>query len=383
MLRMNHITLSNLAQSIIFWRVAVSLFTISVIVTHILNSPEANPLYGDPSVQSLVTLSLIKDGDFDLRNQQVDFDPTDQVALGKNGEWYPLHEPLLPILAVPFHALFGIVGCVKLNMIVACLAAICMFNICSTITTSYFTAGLASALMVISPPFLTYSFSFSTDLLGASMVVGSFMYLGNISLGSWFLAGLISGLLLVARTPFTVIVLGQLASAMVYLLLARKELHARSLKLLLSFGIGLIPGILAFFAMNYFFFGDIRILSYDRWYDTRYPELGYSTLRNLFHRPLLTGLHQVIFSSKGSLLSGSTLATVSLALTWLVHPKHSIYGLLVPLCSLVLCVEFALFSGPHSGEPNRYLLPIFFISTIPLAVILDYLVAYSKTLLKK
>ena len=213
-------------ESIEVWRIAIAVCAGLVISAHIAHSPNARPFYGDPSVQSLVTLSLLQDWDFDLRNQKEEFDPTDQVALGNDGEWYPLHEPLLPILAVPFYALFGIAGCVILNMIVACIAALCIFNICAEIANKPIAAAIATMLTVLSCPYLTYAYSFSSDLLGATLFIAAMMFFGHLTPRSWFVAGLCSGALLTARMPFAVIVLGLLTAGVVQKVCAKDSRNA-------------------------------------------------------------------------------------------------------------------------------------------------------------
>ena len=63
--------------------------------------PFAFALY-DPGWMVSTVMSITEDGGLDLRDQ-LQNDPSqaaDQTSLGKNGEWYPLHEFIMPVVAL-------------------------------------------------------------------------------------------------------------------------------------------------------------------------------------------------------------------------------------------------------------------------------------------
>src|SRR5690606_15577473 len=75
----------------------------------------------DPGWMIFTTQSLVEDFDLDLKNQ-LENNPENiggQIALGKAGEWFPLHEWLISLFGVPFYLLFGVPGTLLCNMLMS------------------------------------------------------------------------------------------------------------------------------------------------------------------------------------------------------------------------------------------------------------------------
>src|SRR6266705_5934917 len=80
---------------------------------------------------ALTAVSLLYDHDLDLRNQlrgglEVH---GKQIALGRDGAWYPKHPILMPIVAVPFILLFGLPGTLILNLLVLGALALALMRL--------------------------------------------------------------------------------------------------------------------------------------------------------------------------------------------------------------------------------------------------------------
>src|SRR5262245_33653106 len=101
---------------------------------------------GDCPYYISTTLSIGHDFDIDLRNQlrgglEVH---GKQIALGRKGEWYPKHPLLMPVLALPFYAFFGMPGFALLGLVVSGMLAMAL-----SLLASLFAHRLPSAAAVV------------------------------------------------------------------------------------------------------------------------------------------------------------------------------------------------------------------------------------------
>src|SRR5262245_39360339 len=142
-------------------------------------------------------MSIVEDRDLDLRNQ-LHNDPNqaaDQTALGVNGEWFPLHEYLMPVMTVPLFLLGGINGCLFFNVIVNCALMMLLYYLCAR-HVQPLTAFVAVTLIAFSTLFLDYSYSYSLDVFAAFLLVAAYSSLVS---GRPVLAGFVWGLAVLGR----------------------------------------------------------------------------------------------------------------------------------------------------------------------------------------
>src|SRR3989454_519120 len=84
---------------------------------------------GDCPYYISTTLSIWRDFDIDLSDQLRGGLAVHgrQIALGRNGQWYPKHPLLMPLLTVPFYALFGMPGFALFDVLVLGSLAVTLF----------------------------------------------------------------------------------------------------------------------------------------------------------------------------------------------------------------------------------------------------------------
>ncbi len=364
---------SSLYQEILFLNICLLVFYCGVICT-----AKRSFLYGDPLANFYVATSILEDGDMDLRNQ-FEFNPLktgDQIAIGKNGEWYPLHEYMLSALSVPFLAVFGKNGCLMLNLIImACLTS-AIYSICRTFV-SPIIAYTTLMLTATNPLILSMAHSFSNDVIGALVLVLSYRF---IMKAEYFLAGLTWGTLFFFRIQ-NLISLPAFLLAVIFVSRPAEGLHyigeyfrsrvRESLKKLVFFGLGSSAMVfLALFA-NYKMFGDPMTMSYMWWGRTVGGVVQITPQQNLFTRPFLVGLYDLAFHPSMGLLTNAPTFTLALLLglrpMWSRFRGHAIFflTLLFSVVTLYSCY-FASYSDGYAHE--RYLLYLLMLSAIPLAL---------------
>src|SRR6266850_2155919 len=167
---------------------ALAVFLVAVAVL----GPQATAQYrpemyfeGDCPYYISTTFSIMHDFDLDLRNQLRGGLPVHgrQVALGQTGQWYPKHSLLMPVLAVPFYALFGMPGFAILGLLILGTLAMAFFCLARLVTPCLPSA--AAALLLIAGTFLRrYDYNITPDLLAALVAaLGLFLLLRGRDLG--------------------------------------------------------------------------------------------------------------------------------------------------------------------------------------------------------
>lgn len=325
-----------------------------------------NFLCGDPTGTYLVTESLLTDRDFELRNQ-LQFDAAmaaDQMSVGRRGEWYNSHEPLLSVLGVPFVGLLGGAGALVCNMLLTVLTVLVMFRTWSGRAAPAFAAAL---LVGCSYHFRAYSFSYSNDVLGTLLLVGGYAFFER---GRYASAGIVLGLLFFARLPFVPLI-AAFAAALFFIDApsgTRRDTVRQAARLLTPVAVAL----LLFLSINYLQFGSFLATSYSRWIPA--AEQPQTTVSHwiFFNRSIFHGLGLNLFDQRVGLISNAPLIVAGLLLMGIAMWKQRraaaviIYG-----STLLLLVIFSLYSKGEPSTPNRYHLPIIALSVAPWALAFD------------
>ena len=92
----------------------------AIVYAFVIPTQMLTPIDGDEPFYLLITESIVHDHDLDLRNQYAtlvqsktkrpDLKPQEGDPVGKHGEQYSRHEPLLPILMIPGYVVAGLPG---------------------------------------------------------------------------------------------------------------------------------------------------------------------------------------------------------------------------------------------------------------------------------
>lgn len=313
-------------------------------------------LAADPYWMMFATRSIVQDFDLDLRNQ-LEFNPDhaeDQTARGKRGEWYPIHEYLMAIVASPFYVLFGETGLLIFNVLISAAAVLLMYLL-SLRVADPLTAFAATTLCAFTTPLLEYSFSFSIDVFGMTLLLLA-LYAAHTRPA--FTTGLLFGLSVMARLTSLVTL-----PAFLYLLLTSElpgngesKLRQQA-RLLLNFGIGAAGPALVLLASNWYMFGSPFDLAYDHWVRAANGTFTEISQRGLFVRPLLDGMRFMLFDHRCGFLPHAPIVIPALLLGFLPCLRsHRRDALATVLIFMLLLLLYSAYSASFPGIGNRYLL---------------------------
>ena len=325
-------------------------------------------LYGDPTGDYYSTASLLADGDLDLRNQlDNDFSKSgSQMALGRHGEWYNVHEPLLPIIALPFFAALGDGGLLLLNMLLTIGSVVILASMLSAFVPTQ--PAFYSALLVgLSPHFVSISYSFSHDVLGAFLLVAAFFALAR---GRLIISSFLLGLLFFARIPFLCCV----PAYALYVLFRCRAEHSSFRKCIMRivrFSLPLILCLSGFLILNWLLFGNPWETSYDRWLPG--PDAyAVSSHRVFFGENLSGGFFENFFGrEKGIVFGGPFAVFVMIMGCRETAQKNRPLAIFVYALSLSVLVLFTLYAHGTAEFPSRYHLPIIAFSSVPCAYLFN------------
>jgi hypothetical protein len=255
----------------------------------------------DPGWMISTTQSLVEDLDLDLKNQ-LEGDPSNiggQISLGKGGQWYPLHEWLLSLLAVPFYFLFGINGTLLCNMVMSFLTGFFIYKLCAEFYSpviSFFSATLTFSSSLL----LHYSYSFSIDVLGVLFFTISLYMMCK---KKWVMAGVWFSLTVMGRNLYVIV----LPAFIFYLLFSKcknKSLKILNFNAFLKFIFAGAPLGILFFFQNYYMFGSPFTSAYHFWIDYDPLTSQIISKSHSFDKSFYDGLSEILFSPKNSIWSG-------------------------------------------------------------------------------
>lgn len=324
-------------------------------------------LYYDPGWSAETTRSLLEDADLDLRNQ-LSFDPQaagDQTALGVRGEWYPLHEILLPLVSIPFYAVFGVNGFLLCNYLIGLMLVAGCYQTAARFSDPKpaFFAALATGL---SPVTIEYVYSFSIDLFGAALLIWAFDFaVGRM----WFRCGLAFGAAVFARIINMFAAPAFLAAALLCRI-KTEGIGGSRFNCLLRLAAGGMPFAVALLAANQHMFGGPLEFSYRHWIFPGSGSLNPVDQTKMFELNLFSNGWRALFDGRSGLFAGSPFAALAIVfgLGPLFRRNRPAFHLVCGI-SLCLLIGVATYNRPFPGAPgNRYLLGITAVSTLPLAL---------------
>jgi 4-amino-4-deoxy-L-arabinose transferase-like glycosyltransferase len=329
----------------------------------------------DPGWMISTVMSIAEDGDLDLRNQ-LNNNPGQtalQISLGKDGQWYPLHEFLMPVATLPFYLVFGIFGCLVFNIVISILLMMVLFVLCAR-HVGYSSAFTATVLTAFTTLFLNYAYNYSLDIFAAFMLTLAYWCLVE---RRFLLTGLVWGLATYARLATAVTIFGFL----VFTLLESgpRKIENNGCRRLeacggraypaLAYVAGGLPVALCFFMSNFLMFGSPLTTSYDRWLHFVNGQPVIAEQSSSFSCSALENLPEVLLDKKSGLVTGAPLIIVALAFGmrnfWLKARNEAI---LLIVTGAMLIILFSKYCNAFPGEPgNRYLMPVVALCAIPLA----------------
>ncbi|QEL16117.1 hypothetical protein [Limnoglobus roseus] len=258
----------------------------------------ANPytfLPGDCPYYAATTVSLVRDGDFEMRNQlevsgQTLKDHDRFFAVSPTGGIVPKHSTLMPIVAVPAYVLFGIWGFLAFGLL-QMLALVYGISRLGGGTSSARVDALVGLLL---SPLLAYSYNFSPDVFGTALVVWAFVC-ANERRWSW--CGVLCAAAVWAKVYLAVILL-----PLAWVVLA--EGRSASVRV----GVWAVLGLLPMLVLHSNLYGSPLRTGYDcEGQFTPSGELVTSEHYSRFHQPVLEGLGNLLFDRDLGLVTKSAI----------------------------------------------------------------------------
>jgi hypothetical protein len=327
-----------------------------------------NWLFRDGSFYFITTMAMAEHGRIEQRDLQPrswyeqrlgwnDSLPEDwsNVALGRNGGYYPKHPILLPLLAVPFYWVFGTIGTLFANVLLNLAFVWLIFLLCRRIARVEIAAIIAA--IVSGVPFVqAMSYSFSNDLLGADLLLGS---LECALAGVFGWSGVLAGLALWSRVTNVMFLPGLMLAGW-----DRGGLRAVGRAALFS----LIP-LGLYGALNTYMFGAPWITSYQAVLVREHGQQKVATHTDLFNVPWDAGFRTALTGPNGAFASFPLLAPGLLALPVLAWRRWRLALAILLFCTLptLLLMKYTWFR-PH------FLYAIFGASTLGLAAFVQLFV---------
>lgn len=308
-------------------------------------------LRGDSLIYAFMAKSLWEDRDLDITDDfpfAIPDDPeVSHLALGKDGTFVPKHPPLLPILALPFYAVWGFSGFLLFN-IVSYIGIFMLYLWILPEKIPRLTAFFLLAYFFM-PIFFHYFYNFSPDVLISMIVLASWLF---ILQKHDLMAGWIAGFAVFLRPLYLLLIIQN------FFFSKRKK----------SFLVGCFIGLLPWMLYNTSVFGLPWKTGYSQ---TLY--MGPQGLQTFNHAQLLRLTPQYIFPllfhfPQGLLFSAPlVLLLLVFALKYFrQRPFTHGYILIFALWHLLWYACYANLPWQSSIFGNRYLLPLIFLAPVVL-----------------
>ena len=314
-------------------------------------------LVGDGPYYAATAVSVLYDGDLDLRNQLrggIEVHGR-QIAVGPDGAWYPKHPILMPMAALPFLAVFGMDGLLLFNLVVLAGVAAGMALLARR-HAGPAAASVAVAALLGGTFFRAYVYNLSPDLFATLLVLGATLCLFDRRPGA---AGLCLGGAVAAKFLLAVLVpvFGLAALFLPAGETGVREPAARAQRGA-RFAAGLLPAAAAVLLSNAMLFGSPWITSYDRGIGVEAGQERLITHRTQFDQDPLHGLAGEIVDPRRGLLPTAPvilLAVPGLMLLWRRDRGEALLAIASGLTLLLVLAPYRGWSASHYG--NRFLMP--------------------------
>jgi hypothetical protein len=319
-------------------------------------------LVGDCPYYAATTVSILQDRDLDLRNQlQGGLEVHGrQIALGRDGAWYPKHPLLMPIAALPFVLALGVPGTLVFNLAVLALLALAMMRLARTVAPPR--AATAAALLLILGTFLReYDYNFSPDLFATLILAAGLV---DLVRGRDARGGLLLGLAVAAKlTDLFLLPFG--IAYVAWCRGARGALRAAA---------AAAAPLLALAIVDLQLFGSPLVTAYDRNVAVEGGSIVTLSHRGLFDVGVGTGLRGELLDPVHGLLP--TAPALLLALPGFVaffrrRPREALLALALSEFLILLFATYRYWASSHYG--NRFLMPVVALSAPAVALSLQWM----------
>ena len=323
-------------------------------------------LFGDGAFYMNVVRGLLDDGslrqeslhphswyDQDLGwNRNVDA-AWSNIALGRNGEWWPKHPILMPIVAAPFVWAFGPMGTLVFQFVGFVLMALLAWRIASRVAPR--PAALAATIAFLATPWVhDRVWGFNNDVFYTVLILAA---LDAALLRKALLAGALLGIGVFAKA--TNVLYGP---ALLLVFLLRKDWRGA-----LRFCVAAAVPAAFYLGLNWYMYASPFNTGYDRILVREAGKLGMHSHSADFHfSRILPGLKTVLFGREG-FLGHFPLFFAGLAGLLLLAVKRWREALVLAWC-IALPIAF---HAPYTWYRLEFNLPQLAMAVAPLAVLLS------------
>ena len=146
--------------------------------TWIGTEPLPTFLAGDGAFYRATLLSIIDDGDIDVRNQfdQLHYDPATRASIAADGRWVPKHPIVMPLLSIPFFAIAGDTGLLAFNLLQLALLTSIMWLLARGGATPV-AASIATIIFTIGTMLRPAAYNWSPDVLATLLTMAALLAL--------------------------------------------------------------------------------------------------------------------------------------------------------------------------------------------------------------
>ena len=319
-------------------------------------------LRGDGADYRATLISLLTDRDLDVRNQfqSLGYSPVSHASLGTNGEWYPKHPILMPVVSLPFFAAGGDRGLLLFNVAQLSALAALMWALARRLATAR-AAWAATLVFAFTTLLRDAAYNWSPDVLTAVLTLGA--VLAQFACMP-IVAGLLWGMSIWSKLPnLFLLVPAVLYSAMVW---PRRDL-ARA-------AVALSVPLAALAIFNDSLFGSPWLTSYDRVIASiAGPAVTLEpSHRTFFDVPIVPGLIQQLTDSRNGLLRSAPVLVLAVAGFGALRRRSPREAWLVAGLMAVQILSFAPYRlWNQSSFGHRFLIVTVALGAVPMAALID------------
>ncbi|HXU03831.1 MAG TPA: glycosyltransferase family 87 protein [Polyangia bacterium] len=320
-------------------------------------------LIGDCAYYRATLVSLLEDGDLDVKNNlfvQGHYALPGNVAMGRNGAFYPKHPILLAVAALPFYVVAGDFGLLAFNLLQLCALVLVMW----LGARRYAPDAVAFPLMLwfaFGTLLRPVAYNFAPDVLSTLLVAGAIvalLYKRSLT------AGVLLGLSLWAKWT----------NAVFFLVVAAALLVQRDWRSLLRFACAAAVPVVGLLGLNWHMFGSPFVTPYDRvMIVERSRWVVEPSHRTFFTIPFWRGLWTQLTDARMGLFVAAPPVLIALPGLVAVFRRARADAILVGAACAAQLAMFAKYEQWNvSSYGPRFLLSVVALSALPAAAALAF-----------
>lgn len=344
------------------WTFFIILYLCLIYLPFIISRADSAESYiqGDGYYYRAAVISVIEDGDLLLENNLPN--PLNgQLAIGIHG-FVPKHPILMPLISIPFYALFKTPGLLLFN-ILDCMILIALIFKINCLFHSRVIAFSTAIFYATGTLFLDYTYNYSPDIFSTVLFLSSLYF---ILLDKYYFGAVLLGFSIFAKIPNAPLVAVILIYAGFKILWGNKNINRRATVAVTTaalFFAALVP--LAY--TNQIFFGSPLITGYQRGAVAGVDgQIVIEDHTARFKQPLLTGIYQLSFDPRHGIIPTNPVLILSfLGIFGIKKNGMQDKAYLIIIVCLIQFILFAKYDDwATSHFSNRFLMTFIALSSV-------------------